>query len=46
MSLFQGLLFWPQVMNVLPNSEGKVLEDHIETVVSVFLASYKVKELP
>lgn len=45
-SLFQGLLFWPQVMNILPNCEGKVLEDNINTVVSVFLASHMIKELP
>ncbi|WP_408901305.1 TetR/AcrR family transcriptional regulator [Photobacterium piscicola] len=45
-SLFQGLLFWPQVMNLAPNSEGKVLEDNIETIVSVFLASHMIKELP
>ncbi|MCP4956181.1 TetR/AcrR family transcriptional regulator [Photobacterium aquimaris] len=44
-SLFQGLLFWPQVMNVLPNSEGQVLEDHIDTIVSVFLASHMIKEI-
>ena len=45
-SLFQGLLFWPQVMNISPNCEGKVLEDNINTVVSVFLASHMIKELP
>ncbi|KAE8177546.1 TetR family transcriptional regulator [Photobacterium carnosum] len=44
-SLFQGLLFWPQVMNISPNSEGKELEDNIETIVSVFLASHMIKEL-
>ncbi|SMY34461.1 Fatty acid metabolism regulator protein [Photobacterium malacitanum] len=43
-SLFQGLLFWPQVMNVLPNSEGQVLEEHIKSIVAVFLASYMIKE--
>ena len=45
-SLFQGLLFWPQIMNILPNCEGKLLEDNIDTVVSVFLASHMIKELP
>ncbi|MEC6798756.1 MULTISPECIES: TetR/AcrR family transcriptional regulator [Photobacterium] len=45
-SLFQGLLFWPQVMNLAPNSEGKALADNIETIVSVFLASHMIKELP
>ena len=45
-SLFQGLLFWPQVMNISPNSEGKELEDNIETIVSVFLASHMIKEKP
>lgn len=45
-SLFQGLLFWPQVMNISENCEGKVLEENINTVVSVFLASHMIKELP
>lgn len=44
-SLFQGLLFWPQVMNLMPNCEGKILDDNIKTVVSVFLASHMIKEI-
>ncbi|KLV08899.1 TetR family transcriptional regulator [Photobacterium aquae] len=39
-SLFQGLLFWPQVMHLAPTFDGKILEEKIETVVSVLLASY------
>ncbi|USR75122.1 TetR/AcrR family transcriptional regulator [Photobacterium damselae] len=42
-SLFQGLLFWPQVMTLAPNAEGKELTDKIETVVSIFLASYSLE---
>ncbi|MFB1076397.1 TetR/AcrR family transcriptional regulator [Photobacterium damselae] len=42
-SLFQGLLFWPQVMTLAPNAEGKELTDKVETVVSIFLASYSLE---
>ncbi|HIF9238474.1 TPA: TetR/AcrR family transcriptional regulator [Photobacterium damselae] len=42
-SLFQGLLFWPQVMTLAPNAEGKDLTDKVETVVSIFLASYSLE---
>ncbi|HIF9081490.1 TetR/AcrR family transcriptional regulator [Photobacterium damselae subsp. damselae] len=42
-SLFQGLLFWPQVMALAPNAEGKELTDKVETVVSIFLASYSLE---
>ncbi|HIF9130552.1 TPA: TetR/AcrR family transcriptional regulator [Photobacterium damselae] len=42
-SLFQGLLFWPQVMTLAPNAKGKELTDKVETVVSIFLASYSLE---
>ncbi|HIF9108443.1 TPA: TetR/AcrR family transcriptional regulator [Photobacterium damselae] len=42
-SLFQGLLFWPQVMALASNAEGKELTDKVETVVSIFLASYSLE---
>lgn len=42
-SLFQGLLFWPQVMNLSSNCEGETLTNNINTIVSVFLSSYAVK---
>ncbi|MGF1727022.1 TetR/AcrR family transcriptional regulator [Photobacterium nomapromontoriensis] len=39
-SLFQGLLFWPQIMALAPIVEGAELEEKVHTVVSVFMASY------
>ncbi|MGF1685509.1 TetR/AcrR family transcriptional regulator [Photobacterium japonica] len=42
-SLFQGSLFWPQVMSISPQAEGSALTEKVELVVSIFLASYAVE---
>nr|WP_306671031.1 TetR/AcrR family transcriptional regulator C-terminal domain-containing protein [Endozoicomonas sp. SESOKO1] len=38
-SLFQGMLFWPQVVKEEPVPEGRVLEDIVEIVVSTVLSA-------
>lgn len=38
-SLFQGMLFWPQVVKGEPVLEGKALKDKIEIVVSTVLGA-------
>ena len=38
-SLFQGMLFWPQVVKGEPVPEGRALEDKIEIVVSTVLGA-------
>ncbi|GAL05037.1 transcriptional regulator TetR family [Photobacterium aphoticum] len=42
LSLFQGALFWPQLMTIIPEAEGEVLKEKVELIVSVFLASFAV----
>lgn len=42
MSLFQGLFFWPQVMELAPPCEGMQVEENINTVVDVFLKSFAI----
>lgn len=38
-SLFQGMLFWPQVVKEEPVPEGRVLEDIVEIIVSTVLSA-------
>lgn len=40
-SLFQGFLFWPQLMELNNNYEGQVLDQRIHTIVSVFLSRFQ-----
>ncbi|ABZ76537.1 transcriptional regulator, TetR family [Shewanella halifaxensis HAW-EB4] len=40
-SLFQGELFWPQVIRQSPIPEGKELEEKVETVVMVVLRAFE-----
>ncbi len=42
-SLFHGLFFWPQVMQLESQPEGLELQQKIETLLSVFLQAYQVK---
>ena len=42
MSLFQGLFFWPQVMELALPCEGIQVEENINTVVDVFLNSFAI----
>ena len=42
MSLFQGLFFWPQVMELAPPCEGMQVDENINTVVDVFLNSFAI----
>lgn len=39
-SLFQGLLFWPQVLDISPLAEDEVLMQKVDTIVSTVLAAY------
>ncbi|MBO9482725.1 hypothetical protein [Salinisphaera sp. G21_0] len=39
LSLFQGMLFWPQVVKEEPVPEGKALEEKVEIVVSTVLGA-------
>ncbi|MUK49480.1 TetR/AcrR family transcriptional regulator [Aliivibrio fischeri] len=43
-SLFQGLFFWPQVMHLDVEPQGKELRQKIETLTTIFLQSYGVAE--
>ncbi len=43
-SLFQGLFFWPQMMELAPLCEGEKVEKNINTVVDVFLTSFALKK--
>ena len=42
-SLFQGLLFWPQVMNLDVEPTGDVMKTKVDTVTSIFIQSYGIK---
>lgn len=42
-SLFQGLLFWPQVMNLDTEPTGDVMKIKVDTVTSIFIQSYGIK---
>ncbi|GAK87791.1 transcriptional regulator TetR family [Vibrio ponticus] len=39
-SIFQGLLFWPQVLDLLPQPEGALLEEKVDTIVSTVLRAF------
>ena len=40
-SLFQGSLFWPQVIAQEPNPQGEELKQKIETIIIVLLAAFE-----
>lgn len=42
-SLFQGLLFWPQVMNLDTEPTEDVMKTKVDTVTSIFIQSYGIK---
>ena len=42
-SLFQGLLFWPQVMNLDTEPTGDAVKSKVDTVTSIFIQSYGIK---
>ncbi|WP_083190373.1 MULTISPECIES: TetR/AcrR family transcriptional regulator [unclassified Aliivibrio] len=42
-SLFQGLFFWPQVMNLDIEPIGEAMENKVNTVTSIFIQSYGLK---
>ena len=42
-SLFQGLLFWPQVMNLDIEPTGDAVKSKVDTVTSIFMQSYGIK---
>ena len=42
MSLFQGLFFWPQVLELALPCEGIQVEENINTIVDVFLNSFAI----
>ena len=39
-SIFQGLLFWPQVLDLLPQPEGEELEKKVAIIVSTVLRAF------
>lgn len=39
-SIFQGLLFWPQVLDLLPLPEDEALDQKIDTIVSTVLRAF------
>ncbi|MGF1908323.1 TetR/AcrR family transcriptional regulator [Vibrio kasasachensis] len=39
-SVFQGLLFWPQVLDLLPLPEDEMLEQKIDIIVSTVLRAF------
>ncbi len=42
-SLFQGMMFWPQVIKGEPVPEGKALEEKVEVVVTTVLGACEAK---
>ena len=42
-SLFQGLLFWPQVMNLDTEPTDDAVKSKVDTVTSIFIQSYGIK---
>lgn len=42
-SLFQGLFFWPQVMNLDTEPTGDAVKSKVDTVTSIFIQSYGIK---
>ena len=45
MSVFQGQLFWPQVLDLLPMPEGDELEQKIDLVVMTIMRTFATSEL-
>ncbi|MDD9195046.1 TetR/AcrR family transcriptional regulator [Aliivibrio sp. S3MY1] len=41
-SLFQGLLFWPQVMNLDTEPTSDAVKSKVDTVTSIFIQSYGI----
>ncbi|OLQ94309.1 TetR family transcriptional regulator [Vibrio ponticus] len=39
-SVFQGLLFWPQVLDLLPLPEGELLDQKVDTIVTTVLRAF------
>ncbi|WP_194436165.1 TetR/AcrR family transcriptional regulator [Vibrio fluminensis] len=39
-SIFQGLLFWPQVLDLLPLPEGELLDQKVDTIVTTVLRAF------
>ena len=39
-SIFQGQLFWPQVLDILPRPAGEELEQKVATIVSTVLRAF------
>ncbi|MGR5079548.1 TetR/AcrR family transcriptional regulator [Photobacterium swingsii] len=42
-SLFQGLFFWPQIMNLDAELKGEALHQKVDTLTAVFIQSYGMK---
>ncbi|ANU36798.1 TetR/AcrR family transcriptional regulator [Vibrio scophthalmi] len=39
-SVFQGLLFWPQVLDILPRPEAEELEHKVSTIVTTIVRAF------
>ncbi|MGF1690202.1 TetR/AcrR family transcriptional regulator [Photobacterium kagoshimensis] len=42
-SLFQGLFFWPQIMNLDAELKGEALHQKVDTLTTVFIQSYGIE---
>lgn len=39
-SIFQGLLFWPQVLDILPRPKDEELEEKVSTIVTTIIRAF------